>query len=120
MKRLRALPVGSLNETTLADAFVKTHSQAEVYRLQAMETVFGPLEGMDPSTLASLMQTMRTNLGTVWRAPKVQQDAKTNRTDKDIQAEITRCPGGCDGDIGGGAGGQADGKGGAPSLVCLR
>ena len=90
VKRLRALPVGSLNETMLAEAFVKTHSQAEVYRLQAMETVFGPLEGMDPSTLASLMQTMRTNLGTVWRAPKVQQDAKTNRTDKDIQAEILR------------------------------
>jgi hypothetical protein len=90
VRRLRALPVGSLDETKIADAFVKTHSLAEVYRLEAMETVFGPLEGMKPDTLASLVQTMRTNLGSVWRAPKVQQDAKTNRTDKDIQAELLR------------------------------
>ena len=90
VKRLRALPVGSLDEAKIADAFVKTHSLAEVYRLEAMETVFGPLEGMKPDTLASLVQTMRTNLGSVWRAPKVQQDAKTNRTDKDIQAELLR------------------------------
>ena len=88
VKRLRALPVGTLDEAKIADAFVKTHSQAEVYRLEAMEKVFGPLEGMKPETLASLVQTMRTNLGTVWRAPKVQQDAKTKRTDKDIQAEV--------------------------------
>jgi len=88
--RLRALPVGSLDEAKIADAFVKTHSQAEVYRLEAMETVFGPLGGMQPDTLASLVQTMRINLGTVWRAPKVQQDAKTKRTDKDIQAELLR------------------------------
>jgi hypothetical protein len=55
-----------------------------------MEKVFGPLEGMKPDTLASLVQTMRTNLGSVWRAPKVQQDNKTKRTDKDIQAELLR------------------------------
>ena len=90
VKRLRALPVGTLDEAKIANAFVKTHSQAEVYRLEAMEKVFGPLEGMKPETLASLVQTMRTNLASVWRVPKVQQDAKTKRTDKDIQAEILR------------------------------
>lgn len=90
VKRLRALPIESLEETKIADAFVKTHSLAEVYRLDDMQTVFGPLEGMKPDTLASLIQTMRTNLGSVWRAPQVQQDAKTKRTDKDIQAELFR------------------------------
>ena len=35
-----------------------------------------------------MLQTMRTNLGTVWRSPKVQADAKTKRTDKQIQAEV--------------------------------
>lgn len=90
VQRLRALPVGPLDESKIAQAFVKTHSLAEVYRLDAMQSVFGPLEGMKPETLASLVQTMRTNLGSVWRAPKVQQDAKTKRTDKDIQAEILR------------------------------
>ena len=90
MKRLRALPIEALDEAKIADAFVKTHSMAEVYRLEAIEKVFGSLAGMKPETLAALVQTMRTNLGSVWRVPKVQQDAKTKRTDKDIQAEILR------------------------------
>ncbi len=88
--RLRALPIDSLDETKIAEAFVKTHSLAEVYRLEDMQTVFGPLGAMKPDTLASLVQTMRTNLGSVWRAPQIQQDAKTKRTDKDIQAELLR------------------------------
>ncbi len=90
VKRLRALPIDGLDEAKIADAFVKTHSLAEVYRLEAIETVFGSLASMQPETLAALVQRMRTNLGSVWRVPKVQQDANTKRTDKDIQAEILR------------------------------
>ena len=33
---------------------------------------------------------MRQNLGGLWRAPKVQQDKKTKRTDKEIVAEVLR------------------------------
>ena len=39
---------------------------------------------MSPSTVAALANTMRINLATVWRNPKTQQDAKTNRKDDEI------------------------------------
>ncbi len=90
VKRLRALPIEPVEEAKIADAFVKTHSTAEVYKLEAIEKVFGGLGTMKADTLASLVQTMRQNLASVWRSPKVQQDAKTKRTDKEILAQVIR------------------------------
>ncbi len=88
--RLRKLPLGDLDEELLAKAFTTCHSTAEVYRLELVQSVFGPLETIKPKTLAQLAQQMRENLGGVWRSPKVQQDKKTNRRPKDIQAEVLR------------------------------
>jgi hypothetical protein len=90
VKRLRALPVGELDEELLAKAFTSCHSSAEVYRLEAIETVFGPLKGIKPRTLAALAQQMRENLAGVWRDPANQEDKKTKRKPKDIQAEVLR------------------------------
>jgi len=90
VKRLRALKIGELDEELLAQAFTTCHSTAEVYRLDAIETVFGPLAGIKPKTLAGLAQQMRENLGGLWREPAVQKDKKTNRKTKDIQAEVLR------------------------------
>src|SRR5262249_9703892 len=46
VKRLRGLPCGEPDEELLARAFTTCHSSAEVYRLEAIETVFGPLGGL--------------------------------------------------------------------------
>ncbi len=89
LKRLRVLPV-ELDEDLMQRAFTTCHSQAEVYRLDAIEKVFGDLETVKPQTLAALTQGMRTNLGGLWRAPATQKTAQTQRKKKDIQAEVQR------------------------------
>ncbi len=90
VERLRALPLDDLNEELLASAFTTCHSSAEVYRLEAIERVFGSLDEIDPKTLAELSQKMRSNLIGVWRQPAVQKDKQTKRKQKDIQTEVLR------------------------------
>ncbi len=87
--RLKSLPV-ELDEKLLATAFVTAHSSAEVYRLEKIEEVFGPLAKIDPGTLSELIEGMRANLASVWRDPAVQKDKKTNRKPQDIQNEVLR------------------------------
>jgi len=87
-KRLRALPLENLDEKLIVQAFTSSHSQAEVYRLETLEEVFGTIDILAPKTLAGLIQDMRRNLASVWRTPAVQEKSKTNRKQKDIQAEI--------------------------------
>ncbi len=88
--RLKSLPLGELNQELLAKAFTTCHSTAEVYRLEAIEKVFGPIADLKPATLAELAQQMRANLAGLWREPEVQKNKKTNRKQKDIQAEVLR------------------------------
>lgn len=88
--RLRKLPLQKLDEDLLVNAFTKCHSTAEVYRLDAIEKVFGPLDKIKPRTLATLMQNTRANLAGLWRLPAEQQNKKTNRKLKDIQVEVLR------------------------------
>lgn len=90
VKRLRALRVGDLDERRLSKAFVASHSSAEVYRLEDLEKVFGSVDSLKAETLAELVQTMRGNLAGVWRTPKTQEEKKTNRKDKEIEAEVFR------------------------------
>ena len=89
VRRLRELPV-ELDEDLMQRAFTTCHSQAEVYRLEAIEEVFGELESVKPETIAALTQGMRTNLGGLWREPATQETAQTKRKKKDIQAEVQR------------------------------
>jgi hypothetical protein len=90
VKKIRALPIGGLDEALLAKAFTTCHSSAEVYRVEAIESVFGSLDGLKPETLAELVQQMRTNLVGLWRRPAVQEQNKTRRTEKDIRTEVLR------------------------------
>ena len=90
VERLRALNVGEVNEEALAKAFTTCHSSAEVFRLEAIEKVFGPLKNIKPRTLAGLLQQTRENLSGLWRDPAVQKDKGTNRKTKDIQGEVLR------------------------------
>ena len=90
LQRLRALPIDELDEELVTRAFTNTHGSAEVYRLEAIEGVFGSLDQLKPRTLAELIQKMRTNLAGVWRLPATQEQAGTNRKKKDMQAEVER------------------------------
>lgn len=90
VKRLKALPIGDLNETLLTNAFTTVHSKAEVYKLESIESVFGSVDALKPRTLAELIQQMRGNLAGVWRMPDVQRQNSTNRKQRDIRAEVLR------------------------------
>ncbi len=90
VKRLKALPIGDLNETLLTTAFTTVHSKAEVYKLESIESVFGSVDALKPRTLAELIQQMRGNLAGVWRMPDVQRQNSTNRKQRDIRVEVLR------------------------------
>ena len=74
----------------MTKAFTTCHSTAEVYRLDAIEKVFGSLDALNPKILAELSQQMRGNLLGVWRQPAEQEKSKTKRREKDIRAEVLR------------------------------
>jgi hypothetical protein len=88
--RLKAIAGDKLDQSLLAKAFTTCHSSAEVYRLDAIEEVFGPIAELKPKLLAELVQQMRSNLGGLWRQPALQEQAKTKRKQKDIEAEVLR------------------------------
>jgi hypothetical protein len=90
VERLQKLPIGRLNEKALVSAFTAAHSQAEVFRTENIVQVFGSVDAMPVEMLAELLQTMRQRLASQWRMPRIQQEAKTKRTDKDIEAEVSR------------------------------
>lgn len=90
VRRLRALPAVKVDESKIMAAFLRTHSAAEVYRLEDIVQVFGEPGEMKAETIAGMLQTMRANLAGVWRDPRVQQEQKTKRTDKEIVAEVLR------------------------------
>ena len=88
--RLRGLPIGNLDESLLTRAFTTCHSSSEVYKIDAIESVFGTFDSLKPETIAALIQQMRGNLAGVWRMPSEQEKNKTNRREKDIRAEVLR------------------------------
>ena len=88
VQRLRALPIKGVDEKLLARAFTTCHSVAEVYRLEDIESVFGSADTLEPETLAGMIQTMRSNLATVWRQPDVQKKNQTQRKDQELQARF--------------------------------
>ncbi|MBI1323458.1 hypothetical protein GC170_09765 [bacterium] len=90
LAKLKKLPIRPIDETLVARAFTTCHSSAEVYRSEAIESVFGPLENLKPETIARLAQQMRSNLAGLWRRPAVQDQAKTKRKEKDIREEVLR------------------------------
>ena len=90
VKRLKALPIERVDEKLLSRAFMTCHSSAEVYKLEAIQEVFGEIDQLDPKTLAELAQQMRANLMGVWRQPATQENSKTKRKPQDIQAEVLR------------------------------
>ena len=90
LRRLEAMHLPKLDDNALVAAFAAAHSPAEVFRVEDLEAVFGARAQIKPDLLAGLAQTMRERLAAQWRASRVQQDAKTQRNDKQIEAEVLR------------------------------
>ena len=90
VERIRALPIEPIDEKYLADAFTNCHSNAEVFRLEAFETVFGNLDTLQPETIARLADMMRTQLATTWRRVKTQEENKTKRSETEVRQEVLR------------------------------
>lgn len=88
--RIRAIPIEDIDEQLLVRAFTTSHSRAEVYRVEAMEQVFGSIDNLEAKTLAEMIQNMRANLIGIWRNPATQKTANTKRKKADIQSEVVR------------------------------
>ena len=88
VKGIRQLSLDEAFHSEFAAAFISCHSQAEVWRVEAVESVFGATETLDPATLATLVGQMRLNLAGLWPNPKLQQAYKTNRKDKELQEQL--------------------------------
>ncbi|MES2659348.1 MAG: hypothetical protein V4689_12080 [Verrucomicrobiota bacterium] len=88
VKGIRGLDLGESFHSELADAFISCHSKAEVWRVEAIESVFGATDVLDSNTLATLVGRMRLNLAGLWPNPKLQQTYQTKRKDKELQEQI--------------------------------
>jgi hypothetical protein len=88
VKGIRELDLGESFHAELADAFISCHSKAEVWRVEAVESVFGATDVLDSTTLATLVGRMRLNLAGLWPNPKLQQAYQTKRKDKELQEQI--------------------------------
>ena len=89
-RELKSSVPGAPDEKALVAAFAAAHSQAEVYRTEDLEAVFGPVRELSPATLGELLQSLRGRLAGQWRSPKTQQQAQTHRSDRELSAEVTR------------------------------
>jgi hypothetical protein len=90
LKRFEVVSLAKLDDAALVAAFAAAHSPAEVFKVEDIETVFGDRAKIKADTQAGLAQAMRERLAQQWRQPRVQQDAKSQRTDKQIEAEVLR------------------------------
>jgi hypothetical protein len=90
LKAVGELGTLPLHEQLLASAFDACHSPAEIYREEDIAQVFGNIDSMPPALAMQLASTMRTKLVSQWAKPETQTDAGTQRTDKDLVAEILR------------------------------
>lgn len=87
---LRELSPEPIEAQSIINSFMGIHSGAEVYRLEDIETIFGPAEKMNRAELMSLVTGMRTKLAEQWRDPQAQQTAGSNRTETEVKDEVSR------------------------------
>jgi hypothetical protein len=90
VERIRAMQLGDLDESLLAKAFTTCHSSAEVFHIDRLHNVFGDVSQLKPATIASIAQTMRSNLAGQWRSIRQQEESKTKRREPEVQAEVLR------------------------------
>ena len=88
ISQIKSLELDDTFQREFADAFTSAHSTAEVWRLETLKKVFGSTKEIEPEVVASLLSRMRSNLADLWPKQKLQIDAKTKRTDKQLQAQV--------------------------------
>jgi len=90
VKGIRGLDLNESFHKELTDAFIACHSQAEVWRVESIERVFGSSDALDAETLGSMTARMRLNLAGLWPNPKLQEAYKTKRKDTELQEQILK------------------------------
>ncbi len=90
LNELREISPEPLDPSLIVQTFMTLHSGAEVYKLDDIIAIFGPPEEMVREELLELLGGMRERLGEQWRDPKPQQQAGTNRTEKEAKDEVSR------------------------------
>ena len=88
--RIRKMDNVEVDEEKLADAFTTCHSSAEVFKLEAVKSVFGKLSDLEPETVAALCQKMRSNLSSNWREVRNQEAKQTKRREPEVKQEVLR------------------------------
>lgn len=88
VQSIRELELGESFNEEFASAFITVHSQAEVWRVEALQKVFGSLDALEGETVASLIEKMRINLAALWPDPRLQEANQTKRTDKERHQQV--------------------------------
>ncbi|NRA75539.1 MAG: hypothetical protein HRU16_06315, partial [Planctomycetes bacterium] len=87
---LKELGVPDIDWEVLVRAFTASHSQAEVYRIEDIEELFGPLDELPNEVAEPLARAMWRQLQRNWRSPELQQAKGTRRTTLELQGEVER------------------------------
>ena len=87
---LKELGVPDIDWEVLVRAFTASHSQAEVYRIEDIEELFGPLDELPNEVAEPLARAMWRQLQRNWRSPELQQSKGTRRTTLELQGEVER------------------------------
>lgn len=93
LAELRDMKLTQFNPGQLVEAFASSHSDAEVYQPQDIDSVLGAAYvggSISPEVRSKLVDNMRQRLSTTWRNPQIQQQAGTKRNDKELAAEVMR------------------------------
>ena len=85
---LREQKIPGVRSSTIVDLFNNSHSDAELFRKQDIEKVFGPTEKLDRDAAYRMVEIMRNNLATTWRDVSLQETAGTKRTKKQVIQQI--------------------------------
>jgi thioredoxin-related protein len=90
LKDIQRLTLEPVSGATAVTVFTECHSTAEVFLREDMENVFGPFEKMSAEVRVQLIAGMRSRLADSWRKIETQAGAKTNRSELQMIAEVTR------------------------------
>jgi len=90
LKDIQRLTQEPVSATTAVTVFTECHSTAEVFLREDIENVFGPLDQMSPAVRVQLIAGMRSRLADSWRKIETQAGARTNRSELQMIAEVTR------------------------------
>ncbi len=87
---MRQLPGSVLEDKDVIGPFISAHSDAEVFKVEDIENVMGPVENLSDDCLITLAGQMQSKLSGAWRKEEVQQQYGTNRTENELEMEVQK------------------------------